>query len=279
MRNYSISKISTILQFFIVIIFALSTAVKAYNSDETVSAEELQRLHALAEKNDSYALYTLGFMYFYGDSVEKDVVQGEKFLRRYSNQMHDCNSEGKNCSLWMDTKNDVPKKLIEWANIWRAKAKAGDAEAQYILGNVYYNIDDPLNTIGVPSIDTDEAMRWWLKSANQGYSEAEYAMGSAYERGYSGLNEKEAQIQALKWWKKAAMQGHKNAQHNMAVYYANGLGGLEKDKVKAKAWLIISIKSGGRNEDRRPPLDNLTLKEIERAEIEAEQIMQEIRKQ
>lgn len=47
-----------------------------------------------------------------------------------------------------------------------ASAQKGDAEAQCLLGNVYQL------GLGDTTIDEVEAMRWYYRSANQGYSVA-----------------------------------------------------------------------------------------------------------
>ena len=52
----------------------------------------------------------------------------------------------------------------------RAKAEAGDAEAQVKLGDMYYF------GRGVPK-DYTQAVSWYRKAAQQGYAKAQYNLG------------------------------------------------------------------------------------------------------
>jgi TPR repeat protein len=56
------------------------------------------------------------------------------------------------------TKVRIPDVLIKK---WQAQAEAGNADAQFLLGNAYYNGN------GVPQ-DYNEALSWWQKAADQG---------------------------------------------------------------------------------------------------------------
>jgi len=95
--------------------------------------------------------------------------------------------------------------------LWRMAAEKGDAEAQYRLGECYYNGD------GVED-DHDESYEWIFKSAEQGYAEAQYKLGTYYHNGYDGFDEEEA----VKWYRKAAETGHAGAQYELGECYYNG---------------------------------------------------------
>ena len=86
----------------------------------------------------------------------------------------------------------APTHILELEN----KAEAGDAFAQFNLGNVYYKGTD------VPQ-DYKEAVKWYTKSAEQGFADAQCSLGSCYEKG-EGVNQDIKE--AVKWWKKAAEQ-------------------------------------------------------------------------
>ena len=58
----------------------------------------------------------------------------------------------------------------------RVRANAGDANAQYNLGNAYFN------GRGVP-LDTVEAVSWYRKAADQGLADAQFYLGVAYYYG------------------------------------------------------------------------------------------------
>ena len=59
----------------------------------------------------------------------------------------------------------------------RKAAEQGDIDAQYELGNCYYN------GRGV-SEDKAEAVKWYRKAAEQGHVNAQYQLGFLYEIGW-----------------------------------------------------------------------------------------------
>jgi TPR repeat protein len=54
-----------------------------------------------------------------------------------------------------------------------------------------------------------EAAKWFRKAAEQGYANAQYALGVCYYIGYGVTPNKAV---AIKWFKKAAQQGLADAQ-------------------------------------------------------------------
>ena len=56
-------------------------------------------------------------------------------------------------------------------------AQSGDSEAQYKLGECYFNGD------GIEQ-DYKKAVEWYEKSANQGYAKAQNNLGFCYGKGY-----------------------------------------------------------------------------------------------
>lgn len=78
-------------------------------------------------------------------------------------------------------------------------AMQGNAEAQAKLGAMYL--------LGRNGFEMDEkkAAEWMLKSANQGFIEAEVIMAALYDRGMGVKNDVKI---ATAWYEKAAAQGH-----------------------------------------------------------------------
>ncbi|MFT4178561.1 MAG: hypothetical protein QM612_03745 [Thermomonas sp.] len=103
--------------------------------------------------------------------------------------------------------NDVLARL-------QAGAEAGDAEAQFGLGAVYY--DQTL-----PGIERNYplAVQWFSRAAQKGHAPAEFAMGLAYTHG-SGVPKDGNQ--AAIWYEKAAAKGHLPAMHNLGVLLSDG---------------------------------------------------------
>lgn len=136
-----------------------------------------------------------------------------------------------------------------------AKARSGDAAAQYEIGCAYAE--------GRPvSRDYTEAARWLFKSAVQGYPPAEgwygmslresnkagaeewmlrgaehgdastqFWLGVAYDDGWFGTKDLDL---ALKWYEKAADAGDPDAQVALGQKYADGEGVKQSYEVAAK---------------------------------------------
>ncbi len=83
------------------------------------------------------------------------------------------------------------------------RAENGDAVAQYTLGTMYQG------GRGVAQ-DYAEAVKWYRKSADQGYAPAEARLAGMYRGGYGGLPQDDAQ--ADDWDHKAAAQGNVEAK-------------------------------------------------------------------
>jgi uncharacterized protein len=136
------------------------------------------------------------------------------------------------------------------------KAQSGDAEAQYWLGSIYQEGR-------LVQKDLDEAARWLLKSAEQGYvraqriygmmcvpmnpsvgerwmrraaeqgdTEAQFWLGYAYENNWFGITDAQ---EALKWYKKAAEGGNPDAQAVLGGKYEDGEG-VEQNYKLAAEW-------------------------------------------
>ena len=104
----------------------------------------------------------------------------------------------------------------------RARAEAGEAQAQASLGWKYANGD------GVPQ-DAAEAVRWYRLAAEQGHAQAQAALAGAYALG-QGVPQDE--VEALTWWRQAAEQGHAAAQTVLGHTYLLGQG-VPQDEAEA----------------------------------------------
>jgi TPR repeat protein len=113
------------------------------------------------------------------------------------------------------------------------RAEAGDFEAQFMLGKIYYY------GFGIKRNYT-EAIKWFRASANQGHTSAQFLLGEAFEKG-RGL--KRNYTQAAKWYKRAAFQGYHLAIHSLSCLYAHGLG-LRKNLINAYALNLLIAPQG-----------------------------------
>jgi hypothetical protein len=80
-------------------------------------------------------------------------------------------------------------------------AQNSDAKAQFILGSLYAKGQ------GVYQ-DSDEAIKWFRKAAEQGHAKAQHNLGGMY---YDGLGVSKNYITAYMWYCLAASQGHNDS--------------------------------------------------------------------
>jgi TPR repeat protein len=114
-------------------------------------------------------------------------------------------------------------------------AKAGNADAQHLLGLMYYM------GRGVKR-DYKQAMEWHRKAALQGKSDAQYVVGAMY---YTGNSVPQDQKLAVQWFRKAAEQGHADAQHALGLMYRYHVAGMPQDVVLA--YMLWNLASAGGN--------------------------------
>ena len=116
------------------------------------------------------------------------------------------------------------------ASLVRPLAEQGVAEAQFMLGTMYFDGQ------GVPQ-DHAEAFKWLRRAALQGIAESQYVLGIMYDQG-EGIREDDAE--AVKWYRLAADQGNVNAQYNLAIMYDQG-GGIREDDAEAVKWYRLWV--------------------------------------
>ena len=95
--------------------------------------------------------------------------------------------------------------------------------------------------------DFATAFRELKPAAEQGDSEAQFALGFMYETG-EGVPEDD--VKAAQWYEKAAQQGEPNAQNNLGLLYAFGKG-VRKDLVQAYFWFDIAAENSQADFDRQ----------------------------
>ena len=118
------------------------------------------------------------------------------------------------------------KKAVE---LWRAPAVAGDADAQFNLGQAY-----KLGR-GVPT-DLGLAEEWYRKAAVQGHRQAEDNYGLA-------LFQNNKRSDAVKWLEKSVARGEPRAQFVLGTMLFNG-DVVQKDWVRAYALMVRANSTG-----------------------------------
>ncbi len=145
------------------------------------------------------------------------------------------------------------------------QAQAGDAGAQFNLGVVYYSqndsedamvwfrraaeqgYDDAQNNLGLllatVKHDTTEGVYWLTQAANLGNANAENNLGAYY---LDGIGVKQDPVLSAQYFARAAEQGHVEAQSALGQMYLNGKG-VKADKEVAYKWLKIAFVQGDTN--------------------------------
>ncbi|MBB5708804.1 SPOR domain-containing protein [Sphingomonas xinjiangensis] len=112
---------------------------------------------------------------------------------------------------------------------WRGAATAGNADAQFNLGQAY-----KLGR-GVP-VDLSMAEQWYGRAARQGHEQAEANYGLA-------LFENGRRPEALPWLERAVARGDARAQYVLGIMLFNG-DGAAKDWVRAYALTVRASQAG-----------------------------------
>ena len=136
-------------------------------------------------------------------------------------------------------------------------AKSGQADAQHLLGLMYYM------GRGVQQ-DYKLAMYWHRKAALQGKADAQYVVGAMYYTGNAvAKNSKEAVI----WFRKAAEQGHAEAQHALGLMYRYHVADIPQDSVIAYMLWNLAAANGHANaiEQRAAIGKQMTQEQIDEA--------------
>jgi TPR repeat protein len=134
-------------------------------------------------------------------------------------------------------------------------AQAGMADAQHLLGLMYYM------GRGVPR-DYKQAMLWHRKAALQGKADAQYVVGAMY---YTGNAVPQDQKTAIAWFRKAAEQGHAEAQSALGLMYRYHVAGMPQDVVLAYMLWNLAAANGNANaiEQRASVSKQMTQEQIE----------------
>jgi len=91
----------------------------------------------------------------------------------------------------------------------KARAEAGNADAQALLGNLYFD------GTGIPQ-NYEEAFKWYSLAATDGWSNgAQFRLGYLY---YNGLGVSKDLVKAYAWFSVAAAQGDTTAEQRRDRY-------------------------------------------------------------
>jgi len=164
-----------------------------------------------------------------------------------------------------------PVNYVKALRLYLVAAKRGDAEAQFVVGGMYFKGQgtDPdrlkafkwlrkaeqqgktspeslaiigsmyLQGIGVPQ-NYMEAKKYLHLAADQGSFSAKKNLAFIY---YNGLGEDPDFAKALAIYTEVALHGDNAAQNNVGLMHVNGLG-ADVDRVKGYAWYSLAASQG-----------------------------------
>ena len=137
-------------------------------------------------------------------------------------------------------------------------AKAGNADAQHLLGLMYYM------GRGVAR-DYKQAFQWHHKAAAQGKADAQYVVGAMY---YTGNAVPQDHKQAVTWFRRAAEQGHADALYALGLMYRYHVAGMPQDMVVAYMLWNLAAANGNANaaSQRAAVARQMTQEQIEEAQ-------------
>ena len=137
--------------------------------------------------------------------------------------------------VWAGFEEDLAATRVPAAapSALRARAEAGDANAQLNMGGMYFTGK------GVTQ-DYAESARWFLLAARQGHAQAQFNLGMMYATGQGVTLDN---TEATKWYRAAALQKLAVAQLNLGVAYATGQG-VTQNPPEAARWIRLAAEQG-----------------------------------
>jgi hypothetical protein len=130
------------------------------------------------------------------------------------------------------------------------QAQAGDIQAQFQLGTLYY--------VGIGIVqDYRNAAVWLNKAAQAGDAEAQCELGFLYQTGSFGQGPPPPDLkQAASWYAKSAAQGDACGQFALAALYVSGKG-VTQDAGKAASLSAEAATQGLTADPASFPLEQL----------------------
>ena len=127
-----------------------------------------------------------------------------------------------------------------------AKANAGDAAAQVLVGESYAVGGGQARTSRQLNEDCKQAAEWYRKAAEQGNAGGQLHLAALYRDGRGVARD---MAQAAAWYRKAAEQGNVLAQATLGLLYSMGQGVPHSD-VEAYYWLDLAAAVKGPDQEK-----------------------------
>ncbi len=178
--------------------------LKAYNRGDFERAFEYWL--PLAEEGHIRSMIFIGFMYQRGLGVEQNYSRATKWLIKAANLGSE---EARQILIYpfkgIQQTPEVYDEALKW---YQAASQAGSIDAGYVLGTLYIEGNEGLNT------NISLGLELLRNAAFRGHVEAQYDLALVYEQGLEGIPEDF--YQAMFWYEAAAERGHRMAQYRLA---------------------------------------------------------------
>lgn len=168
--------------------------------------------HAIAAAN-------LGFRYFEGKKVEKNLIKAFSWLQ-YAAESGDTSARHR-IGYCYEHGLGVEADIFKAIEHYQIANEQGNAQSQYNLGWLY------AKGLGVTQ-DFAQAAHYYQLSAEKNFAWAQCSLGTLYE---AGRGVAKNIPQAFHYYKLAADQGHSSAQYGLALLYFSGkLGEVDTEE-------------------------------------------------
>lgn len=232
-----------------------------WHKDPARDTEALKWFRLAADQGNARAEERLGQLYYEGRGEPQDYVQAAAWFRkaaehgdrgaqqRLAQMYHDgkgLSADAEEAKKWRAAAAQSPPPtpcyprttsvegsssangaaLPDFPDLRRA-AEKGDADAQFRLGERYYD-----ERVRDPAKDA-EAQKWLGLAAAQGNAQAADRLGWIYYRG-NGVPQDYAE--AANWYRRAAAEGNLDAMTRLGNLYREGKG-VPRDPAAGRAWI------------------------------------------
>lgn len=185
-----------------------------------ITPEMVPLVQEKAAKGDAKAQYVLGWLYFTGQSVEKNNQLAVQWMTKAANQ--DFKFSQTQLGLMYLFAKDIPENN-DLAREWLVKGAAhGEGDALNALGIIY------AEGLGVKT-SGEQAVTYFRQAADGGFATAQFNLGYQY---YTGKLVQQDYREAAKYFKEAAQQDHVRAEYALGVMYRDGQG-VPQDNAEA----------------------------------------------
>jgi hypothetical protein len=165
----------------------------------------------VAEAGHAKAQYQVGYMYFVGEGVQKNIQEAIKWYKKSAEQgfvlpqliLGAVYLQGNGIAK-------DPQEAFKW---YRKAAELGNPDAQHNVAYMYQE------GIGVDQSD-EEAFNWYHRAALQGQAMSQYNLGIMYAAGRGTLQD---EITAYAWLYIASLSGLKEPKGELEKIEANAL--------------------------------------------------------